>query len=102
MRYHDDVNAQVAPMGSRGGDDDDSDDEDNVPPEFRDIIRDSGTSLVSMRVLNEAFGSEKEEWRQALENELNSMTENEVFSRLTPAEVRRRRSARRGPGTSCP
>ncbi|CAK0805863.1 unnamed protein product, partial [Prorocentrum cordatum] len=91
LRCHDDVNAQVAPIGSRGGDDDDSDDEDSVPPEFRDIIRDSGTSPVSIRVLNEAFGSEKEEWRQALENELNSMTENEVFSRLTPAEVRQAR-----------
>ncbi|CAK0818304.1 unnamed protein product [Prorocentrum cordatum] len=53
----------------------------------QDIVRDSGTSLVSMKALNETFGSEKEAWRQALENELNSMTENEVFSRLTLAEV---------------
>ena len=90
--HHDVIRVRV-PFAAAAGAlrEEEDDDEDKVPPEFKEIIRDSGTSLVSMRVLNEAFGSEKEEWRQALENELNSMTENEVFSRLTPAEVRQAR-----------
>ncbi|CAK0910095.1 unnamed protein product, partial [Prorocentrum cordatum] len=64
------------------------DDDDDVLPIFREIQRESGMALTSMRTLNAAFGSEREEWRQALEAELISMTDNEIFRKPSAAELR--------------
>ena len=45
-------------------------------------------TLTPMKTLNAAFGSEREEWRQALEAELISMTENETFRKPSASELR--------------
>ena len=44
-------------------------DDDMVPPIFREIQRQSGLDIVPMKEVKNAFGAEREEWRQALENE---------------------------------
>ncbi|CAK0858473.1 unnamed protein product [Prorocentrum cordatum] len=54
----------------------------------QEIQRESGMTLTPMKTLNAAFGSEREEWRQTLEAELISMTENEVFRKLSGPELR--------------
>ncbi|CAK0867649.1 unnamed protein product [Prorocentrum cordatum] len=54
----------------------------------QEIQRESGMTLTLMKTLNVAFGSEREEWRQALEAELISMTENEVSRKLSGPELR--------------
>ncbi|CAK0837207.1 unnamed protein product [Prorocentrum cordatum] len=67
------------------------DDDDDIPLIFQEIQRESGMTLTTMKTLSAAFGSEREEWRQALEAELISMTENEVFRKLSGPELREAR-----------
>ncbi|CAK0808177.1 unnamed protein product, partial [Prorocentrum cordatum] len=64
------------------------DDGDDVPPILREIQRESGMTLTSMKILNAVFGSDREEWRQTLGAELISMTDNETFRKTSAAEVR--------------
>ena len=63
-------------------------DDDMVPPIFREIQRQSGLEIVPMKEVKNAYGSDREEWRQALENELNSFYTSGTFREATPTERR--------------
>ena len=66
----------------------DDPDDDMVPPIFREIQRQSGLDIVPMKEVKNAFGAEREEWRQALENEYNSFLSSATFRDATPEERR--------------
>ncbi|CAK0845573.1 unnamed protein product [Prorocentrum cordatum] len=55
-------------------------------PDFVEIIKDSGMQPVSMTELRNAIGTEREEWKQAMEVELASFSEKQVFEALTEGE----------------
>ena len=74
-------------IGSSYGDGPDPDD-DMVPPIFREIQRQSGLEIVPMKEVKNAFGAEREEWRQALENEYNSFLSSATFRDATAEERR--------------
>ena len=56
------------------------DDDDNVPPIYREIEKESGMEPYTTKQVREAFGQEREEWRQALEQELISFKEKGYFT----------------------
>ena len=62
------------------------DNDDNVPPIYRDIEKESGMEPYTTKQVKEAFGQEREGWRQALEQELISFKEKGVFHVLTDDE----------------
>ena len=86
-RSHDLLRDRVPFAAAAGAAADDDEDED-APPRFKEIVREGGIHLVGMKVLHQSFGKEREEWRQALENELNSLIGNSSYHPLTPAEGR--------------
>ena len=45
-------------------------DDDNVPPEFTQIVKDSGLSIVTCAEIAKTIGMTREKWRAALESEL--------------------------------
>ena len=61
-------------------------DDDNVPPQFTKIIKDSGLTIVTCQEILKATGMAREQWRAALEDELNSL-KNGCLRTLTAAEA---------------
>eukprot|EP00959_Pyramimonas_sp_CCMP1952_P332765 6968367-Pyramimonas_sp.AAC.1 len=60
--------------------------DDDAPPEFHDIVKDSGMQVVSSRDLANEFGAEREGWKIAMAAELASMEEKGTFHELSSAE----------------
>ena len=64
----------------------DRDDEDALP-EYREVLNDSGLQPVSASEIRKAIGDDREGWKLAMEAELASFTERQVFTKLTPSEA---------------
>ena len=62
------------------------DDPDDIPLQFKEIEKASSAEIYTTRQVNAAFGVQREEWRQALEQELNSFKEKGVVRPLTDKE----------------
>ena len=60
--------------------------DDMVPPVYREIEKEAGMEPYSTKQVREAFGEEREGWRQALEAELISFREKETFTVLPDEE----------------
>ena len=60
--------------------------DDNVPPEFTKIVKDSGLSIVTNAEVTKSVGMHREQWRAALESELNSLKDG-CLRPLTAAEA---------------
>ncbi|CAK0814311.1 unnamed protein product, partial [Prorocentrum cordatum] len=63
-----------------------ADSDSDGAPDFVEIIKDSGMQPVSMTELRNAIGTERDEWKLAMEAELASFAEKEVFETLTESE----------------
>ena len=50
----------------------DVDEDDRILPEWHDIVKESGMTPVTMGTLKKSFGAPREQWRQALQNELEA------------------------------
>ena len=60
--------------------------DDRIPPIYREIEKEAGVEQYTTKQVKEAFGQEREGWRQALEQELISFREKETFSVLPEEE----------------
>ena len=60
--------------------------DDMVPPVYREIEKEAGMEPYTTKQVREAFGEEREGWRQALEAELISFREKETFMVLPDEE----------------
>ena len=65
-----------------------ADSDSDGTPDFVEIIKDSGMQPVSMTELRNAIGTERDEWRLAMEAELASFADKQVFEPLTESEKR--------------
>ncbi|CAK0886282.1 unnamed protein product [Prorocentrum cordatum] len=46
---------------------------------YQEIVKDGGAQVMSQKSVNASFGEEREGWRQALQEELDSLREKDVF-----------------------
>ena len=76
--------AAVAQRSAR----DDPDTADSDLPEYREIMKESGMCPVSGAELRRSVGAEREEWKQAMEMELQSFESKGVFRKMSRAEGR--------------
>ena len=60
--------------------------DDRIPPIYREIEKEAGMEPYTTKQVKEAFGQEREGWRQALEQELISFREKETFTVLPDEE----------------
>ena len=60
--------------------------EEDAPPEFREIVKESGMQLVSIRDIKSSIGVEKEEWYYSAQEELDSQRSKGTHDVLTPEE----------------
>ena len=65
----------------------DVDEDDRILPEWHDFGKESGMTPVTMGTLKKSFGAPREQWRQALQNELDSFESPHSFERLSKREA---------------
>ncbi|CAK0822789.1 unnamed protein product, partial [Prorocentrum cordatum] len=76
------LRSKQAPAAAAAAADSDSD----GVPDFVEIVKDSGMQPVSMTELRNSISTERDEWKLAMEAELASFAEKEVFEALTESE----------------
>ena len=71
---------------SNENDEPDDFDVTTVPMTFHPVVKDAGTTVVSAKDVEKSSGAIREEWRVAIQSEMQSLREHDVFQEVTEDE----------------
>ena len=73
--------------------DDEIDPDDPTVLEFVEINKENGIQLTTMKEVRQSVAAEREQWRLAMQAEVDSLRDNSTFEVATSGELRKLRAA---------
>ena len=59
----------------------------SVPMTFHPVVKDAGATVVSAKDVEKSSGASREEWRVAIQSEMQSLREHDVYQEVTEDEL---------------